>query len=216
MARQQRKIKNTLPAVFVFWEGESEQEYMKYMKNHFISKAAITVHAQKGVFPTADKAFKNNPKYKSISSEIDEIWLFFDTEIEMKEKWDEYFAIIKRLRKLNNHIRVRLLMTKACIEYFLLLHFKKTAPKIELPSDKEHIKMEVKRRFPSYEKGVKDTTWQIAELYKDAITNGKWSLQQCSEELPTLEETDERNRILFVGDMTFTTVHEALEFLESL
>lgn len=216
MARIQRKMKKTLPAIFVFWEGESEQEYIKYVKNHFQEKAAITVHSQKGVFHTADKAFTNNQKYKSVSSEIDEIWLFFDTEVELKDKWNEYYSIIRRLRKLNNHIRVRLLMTKACIEYFLLLHYKKTAPRIEMPSEKEQILEEVIKIIPAYAKGDRNSIWKIAEQYKQAIENGKWSLLQCKLELPSLEDMDERNRILFIGDMTFTTVHEALEFLESL
>lgn len=68
MARVHRKMKKTLPAMFVFWEGESEQEYIKYMKSHFRKKAAFTVHSHKGVFHTADKAFTNNQKYKSVSS----------------------------------------------------------------------------------------------------------------------------------------------------
>ncbi len=139
-----------------------------------------------------------------------------DTEVELKEKWNEYYSVIKRLRKLNRYIRIRLLMTKACIEYFLLLHYKKTAPRIELTSEKELILEEVTKIISTYEKGDRNSIWKIAKQYKEAIENGKWSLQQNKSELPTLEDTDERNRILFMGDMTFTTVHEALEFLEGL
>ncbi len=216
MARIQRKRKNILPAIFVFWEGESEQEYIKFMKNHFQDKAVITVHSQKGVFHTAMKAFTNNQKYKNVSSEIDEIWLFFDTEAEHRNKWEEYYTIIKWLRKLNKHIKIRLLMTKACIEYFLLLHYKRTAPRVELPYEKEQILGEVLKFVPVYEKGDKNSIWLIANEYKKAIEYGQWSLQQIRSELPTLDDTDERNRMLFIGDMTFTTVHEALLFLDAL
>ena len=41
-------------------------------------------------------------------------------------KWDERYRIIKKLRKLrkDQNIRVRLLMTSGCIEYWLMLHKK--------------------------------------------------------------------------------------------
>lgn len=34
--------------------------------------------------------------------------------------------------------------------------------------------------------------------------------------LPTLEDTDERNKWLYRSSLTFTTVHEAIIYLESL
>ncbi len=42
------------------------------------------------------------------------------------QKWNDRLAIIKKLRKLRKKqgIRVRLLMTSGCIEYWFMLHYK--------------------------------------------------------------------------------------------
>ena len=48
-----------------------------------------------------------------------------------------------------------------------------------------------------------------------AIENGRWTLERLKDEgLPENEE--QRNRWLYKGTHTFTTVHEALEWLLSL
>lgn len=54
-----RKInsRNRKPYIIIFWEGESEQVYMKYMRKKFHMSANLTVHRVKGVFHTAQKAF---------------------------------------------------------------------------------------------------------------------------------------------------------------
>ena len=47
-----------------------------------------------------------------------------------------------------------------------------------------------------------------------AIENGRWTLERLKDEgLPENEE--QRNRWLYKGTHTFTTVHEALEWLLS-
>ncbi|MDD2402886.1 MAG: hypothetical protein PHD60_11925 [Clostridia bacterium] len=53
--------------------------------------------------------------------------------------------------------------------------------------------------------------------YETAIVNGKWTLISLVDDgLPTLEDTDDRNCWLYQGTHTFTTVHEAIEFLRTL
>lgn len=81
MARKIKK-RSEKPVIFIFWEGESEEAYSKFLKNNFLSKANITIHNEKGLFDTANAAFRGNVKYRNAKEEIDEVWFFFDTEIE--------------------------------------------------------------------------------------------------------------------------------------
>ena len=210
-----RRIK---PLIYVFWEGESEQVYTKYLKFAFEDVAVIRFPSNSGLFVEAVNMFKNNPKYRNSAEVTDEIWFFFDTELEKAVHWGKSYKIIKKLRKLRKpRIRVRLLMTTACLEYWLLLHYERTAPAIASPADKERMKDLVKRKVPLYKKGDYDAICEIAKNYETAIVNGKWTLVSLVDDgLPTLEDTDDRNCWLYQGTHTFTTVQEAIEFLRTL
>lgn len=207
-----RRIK---PLIFVFWEGESEQAYTKYLKTAFEDVAVIRFPSNSGLFLEAKNMFKNNQKYRNNAEVTDEIWFFFDTELEKAAHWDRNYKIIKELRKLRkSQIKIRLLMTTACMEYWMLLHYERTAPAIVTPADKERIKERVKRHVPLYEKGDYNTTREIARNHDTAIENGKWTLISLEDDgLPSVEDSDDRNCWLFQGNHTFTTVHEAIEFL---
>lgn len=205
------------PLIIVFWEGESEEQYIKFMRQKFNKKANIIPYDKKGLFLTAKKAFGSKGKYSSIKKEVDEVWFIFDTEPDMRDKWNEFYREILRLRKMNSYIRVRLLMTKGCIEYFFLLHFEKTAQTIVTVSDKEKIMDRLILKYcNSYKKGDKDSIYLIAENYNKAIENGKWSLERIREDIGDIGESDIRDKNLFVAEQTFTTVHEAVQFLENI
>lgn len=110
----------------VFCEGESEQAYTEYLKKKFSDVAVIQYPKEPGLFDRAEDRFKKDPKYRDYTEVIDEVWFFFDVETKDVNKWDERYRIIKKLRKLrkDQNIRVRLLMTSSCIEYWLMLHKK--------------------------------------------------------------------------------------------
>lgn len=210
--------RNIKPLIYVFWEGESEQAYAKYLKSAFEDVAVILFPSNSGLFIEADNMFKNNPRYRNKAEVTDEIWFFFDTELEQAAHWEKNYKIIKKLRKLRKpQIKVRLLMTTACLEYWLLLHYERTAPAIASAADKELIKNRVKMHVPLYEKGDYFSMCQIANNYEVAIDNGKWTLATLMDDgLPCLEDTDIRNCWLYQGTHTFTTVHEGIEYLVSL
>lgn len=109
-----RKVK---PLIYVFWEGESEQAYTKYLKSTFEDVAVIRFPSS-GLFAEAANMFKNNTKYRNTAEVTDEIWFFFDTELEKASHWERNYKIIKNLRKLRKpgRIKIRLLMTTACME----------------------------------------------------------------------------------------------------
>ena len=217
MARASKNI-SVKKVIYVFWEGESEEAYSKYLKNTFDKNAVIKCHRESGTFVTAKSCYRNDKKFKSNLEEYDELWFFFDTEIEKGNQWDENMKCLKDIiasRPRRNPIKIRLLMTTGCIEYWFLLHFRKTAPQIVTAADKERVLEEVKKEQTNYRNGDYQSTSAIAEKYMTAIDNGRWTLERLKDEgLP--ENQEQRNKWLFKGTHTFTTVHEALEFLLSL
>ena len=212
-----RKFFPPKPLIYVFCEGESEQVYTAYLKETFHDVAVIKIPSELGLFSTAKAKFTKDAKFRDVVSEVDEIWFFFDVEKSDHPNWDKYQKIIQYLRKLrkNPGVRVRLLMTTACIEYWLLLHYKCVSPPISTVAHKESMLRQVRSEVPEYQKGDQTSTWKIAKHYKTALENAQSILYRLQQDgLPTLEDTDERNRWLFCSSFTFTTVHEAIQFLE--
>lgn len=121
---------------------------------------------------------------------------------------------ILRTRK-QNPIKIRLLMTTCCVEYWFLLHYKKQAPALASPADKEKMLKELQKFVPTYQKGNDAATAEIAENYPTAIENGQWTLELLKGDgMP--EGDKERDPWLYKGTHTFTTVHEAIEMLVQL
>jgi hypothetical protein len=108
-------------------------------------------------------------------------------------------------------------MTTGCIEYWFMLHYKMLAPPLETVEQKQKMISEIKKIEPTYEKGDVVSTNRIAENYPKAVTNARKTLQNLlSQGLPGLEEDDVRNRWLCTQCKTFSTVYEAIEYLENL
>lgn len=208
-----RKIK---PLIYIFCEGESEIEYAKFLKEKY-EDVAVIQKPVKGLFDTADKKFKKDVRYKNNVEVTDELWFFFDVDDGQTGSWDEIKKIISVLQKLRKkpNIRIRLLMTTGCVEYWFLLHYKKTCPSIRNVAEKENVMKMLLRECPGYIKGDSVTTRKIAEKMDKAIVNGDWVLEHI-EGLPTLEDGDVRNRWLYQSSLTFTTVQDAVKFLDSL
>jgi hypothetical protein len=214
-----RCIAKTRPLIYVFCEGASEVVYTEYLKKRF-SKVAVIEKPIHGLFAEADGKFKKEIRYRNYIDVTDEIWFFFDVEWDKTIEWNKIQATLKTLRNLRRKqkITIRLLMTTACIEYWLLLHFCTTNAPIQDKAAKGKIMDTLKQNYePAYEKGDKDSTHRIAEKYKTAIANGSWTLRQLeSLGLPLFEKEDVRNAWLYDCSYSFTTVHEAIEFLEAL
>ena len=214
-----RKTRKSKPHIYVFCEGESEQAYTDFLKEHFEDVAVIKKPKSTGLFEYAKQKFNNDATYKNNAEITDEIWFFYDVEKKDVNKIEARQKIVNELRKLRKrpNIRVRLLMTTACIEYWLMLHYKYFAPTIETEADKINMLKSVVAKEPTYEKGDKNSTAKIAERYKTANENAKKVLKNLlSDGLPCLEDTDERNIWLSKSSKTFSTVFEAIEYLENL
>lgn len=203
----------------VFCEGESEQAYIDFLKERFSDVAVIRYPKETGLFDNAENRFKKDPAYRDYKEEIDEVWFFFDVEMKDINKWDKRYRIIKWIRKFRKDtgIRVRLLMTTGCVEYWLMLHYKYYIPAIQTVAEKEKVIADIKMQEPLYEKGSKEITFKIAENYQRAMKNAKKTVNKLLEDgLPGMEDTDERNQWLCRKCLTFSNVYEAIEYLESL
>ena len=62
MARKTKNISRN-KYIIVFWEGESEEEYFKFLRQEFHEKANVKVHSRKGIFAMAKKAFSSKGEY---------------------------------------------------------------------------------------------------------------------------------------------------------
>lgn len=214
-----RKLKKSKVSICVFCEGESEQAYTDFLKNKFQDVAVFKRPSSTGLFDDADNRFKKDSKYRDYADVIDEIWFFFDVEEKDIDNWSKRLEIIKRLRRLRKkpQIRVRLLMTTGCIEYWLMLHYRLFAPPVLTVPEKEQMLRQVIKEEPTYKKGNYIATARIAQHYPTAVKNAGIVLQNLLKEgMPRLEDTDERNLWLCKNCRTFSTVQEAISFLESL
>ena len=78
-----RKFQPEKPLIYVFCEGESEQAYAKFLKEHFADVAVLKIPSKTGLFSKAKNDFDKEPKYRNYAEVTDEIWFFFDVEAEL-------------------------------------------------------------------------------------------------------------------------------------
>lgn len=220
MARQVRKSKKV---IYVFCEGESEQEYAKCLRAAFADVAALHILSpvSTGLFEDTKRKFDKEPRFRDNAEAIDEIWFFFDTEDGDADRWESRLKIMKRLRKLrkNPNIKVRLLMTSGCVEYWFQLHYESAAPALHTVADKDNVRHRIQQLVPGYEKGDPDTIGQIASRWPEAARRGEEVLARLVEEgMPPVgsKDSDERDAWLHRNEYTFTTVQEGIRLLESL
>ena len=93
--------------------------------------------------------------------------------------------IVKRLRSLRKkpNIKVRLLMTTGCIEYWLMLHYEMFVPSIQTVEEKRRIMAKLLTKVPDYEKGNLNATFKIAQNYPTAVRNAKKTVSNLLQSL---------------------------------
>ena len=60
-----RKFQPEKPLIYVFCEGESEQAYAKFLKEHFADVAVLKIPSKTGLFSKAKNDFDKEPKYRN-------------------------------------------------------------------------------------------------------------------------------------------------------
>ena len=205
--------------IYVFCEGESEEEYAGYLKDEFSN--AVVIKPQKGLFAEAEAYFRKDRNFKNNIDITDEVWFFFDVELSDRDKWDSWMKSVRflaNMAKTKRKIKIRFLMTTGCVEYWFLLHYEKQRPLIQTTAEKDRVEQQVRTHEPSYQKGDRESIRKIANYYKTAVSNGEWVISQLNnvDNIVLLSAEDERNKQLFQCGKTFTTVHEAIFFLSTL
>ena len=211
-----RRFKDSKPYIVVFCEGESEQAYTDFLKKEFKDVASFKRPSSTGLFEEADRRFEKDKSYRDYAEVTDEIWFFFDVETKDVPKWDSRMKIIRHLRSLRKdpNIKVRLLMTTGCIEYWLMLHYEMLTPSVQTTEEKKRIMDRLLAKVPEYEKGNAVVTAKIANNYPTAVKNAQKTMSNLlAEGLPGLGDSDERNRWLCQKCLTFSNVHEAINYL---
>ncbi len=215
-----RKFQPEKPLIYVFCEGRERASLCKIPERTFCRCRRAQNSLKNRTFSKAKNDFDKEPKYRNYAEVTDEIWFFFDVEADDCGKWDERWKIIETLRGLREkpNVHVRLLMTTACIEYWLMLHYKMMIPtSLTTVEDKERMRHQLIEIVPNYQKGDETAIRKIAAEYPKAVERGGRVLAALLDDgLPSLDDTDERNRWLCQCGKTFTTVQEAIVFLESL
>ena len=108
-------------------------------------------------------------------------------------------------------------MTTGCVEYWLLLHYEMCKPSIQTSAEKDDVETRLRAKMPSYKKGSAEATAKIAKDYPKAVNNARVTISDLQPEgLPSLVDSDERNRWLCRSGFTFSTVYEAIDFLTGL
>lgn len=216
MSRHTKPLK---PYIVVFCEGESEQVYVDFLKKEFARVAVIKRPKEKGLFEEADRKFRKSNSFRDNAEVTDEIWFLFDVEQKDATAWEKRLKIIKHLRLLKGRerIRVRLLMTTGCIEYWFLLHYEFLTPPIHTVADKQSVMKKLLSKKPNYQKGDAVTTEEIAKNYETAVKNAEVILETLLKDgMPCVEDTDDRNCWLCRKCVTFSTVFEGIEYLKNL
>lgn len=222
--------------IYAFYEGESEKQYLQQLKRRYDKVAVIKIVSKSGLFEEAVSQFEKNPSLRDYTNETDEIWFFFDTgDTDGNDKsWDFILPRINKLRKKKKKpgIRVRLLMTTGCLEYWLVLHFQKYRPSIQCKEERDRVETDLNQLCQktwnlAYEKGDPDITRRVFETgLETACENGAFylhALELKKDGLPPLEnpsepdarQLDERYQWLLSSRETFTTVQEAVAALRA-
>ena len=220
-----RPTKRSKSVILVFCEGESEQVYTDFLKKEFGDVAAIRRPASTGLFDEADNKFKKDKKYREDPFRVVNFLIEEDGIMRCPNGKKFYLQYRKNVKgnkyghqeKVYQWIKVRLLMTTGCIEYWLMLHYDMYAPSIQTVAEKQRVMDRLLAKEPNYRKGDAAVTAKIAQNYPTAVINARQTVSNLLQQgLPSLEDTDDRNRWLCQKCLTFSTVYEAIDFLTSL
>lgn len=108
-----RKIK---PLIYVFCEGESEIEYIKFLNEKY-SDTAVIQRPVKGLFSTADKKFKKDARYRNNAEVTDEIWFFFDVDDGQTGSWEQNKKIYPSIQNTAEKEHIIKMLMEQCPGY---------------------------------------------------------------------------------------------------
>ena len=222
--------------MFLRWKSPVEIPYVDdalltrwgYTSNEVILVCCIdgVQCIKKGFYSDIERDLKaQQSMLRRLWDQIGEIWLFFDVDQNtiMEGSEENWIKLDDAIRKINRmagrkSIRIRLLMTTGCIEYWFLLHFEQVQPPYKTgPEFKKYIENRLKRHIPDYRKSDEQLIRKLAEEgFDQGLINGRWTIESLEKKGAIThgsEESRKRDHELFTCGMAFTTVHEAVQSL---
>ena len=135
--RTASKQKETKPLFWVFCEGETEKEYINFLKSLYRVPIKIKIKiAKSNISDTYIKSFKG----KGFTHDKDRNFLMYDADVK---------DVVEKLKKSKN---TELLLSNPCIELWFLLHYQNQTASIKTKDCVRNLK----NMNPSYKKGTID------------------------------------------------------------
>ena len=190
--------------VLIVSEGRTELAYLSALIDRLGINARLIdmregdPHHPEGVLRSAEQRLK-----ASFPDEYGRAFCVFD-----QDQHESFQPTVQKIRAGSGPLGiVRAIPSVPCFEYWLLLHFEKTArlyPATEGVSSCREVERDLKRRMPGYSKGMEGArTWRrILSGLKDARKNSREILRQA--------ESDPD------GNSPYTHMHELVDYLETL
>ena len=211
----QMRFKHSRRYVYVYYEGEgSEKAYLEFLKSRFHD--AIIIKGKRGFYPNTEKDLKKpNSDLNKNWDTINEIWFFFDIDPDAMmdgriTSWKKLEDVIRKIGvSSRKKIKVRILMTTGCIEYWFLLHFERTQPAMDGQPFKEKVFSRLKTHVPQYTKAGTEIIRKFAdERMENAIVNAQRIMQSVVNDGHWASA--DLNRQLYTSGATFSTIFETL------
>ena len=137
MGRKKRvsRGKQMKPIFFVFCEGETELEYVRFLRSLY--RAPIQVIAKKGKSNISEDVIEHS-KREYVTTEKDKVFLMYDLDVD---------GMLEHLQTIPNTV---LLVSNPCVELWFLLHYQEQ--KTALSTDRCILLMQ--KVSKEYQKGI--------------------------------------------------------------
>lgn len=202
--RREQAERQARRRILIVSEGWTELAYLHELIDHLgINQALIDVregepHHPEGVLRSAERRLT-----ASSPDEYSKVFCVFD-----RDQHRSFRPTIRKIRSGSGPLGiVRAIPSVPCFEYWLLLHFRKTArpyPASEDVSPCREAERDLLRRMPEYSKGmVGAKNWR-------RILSGLEAARKRSGEILRQAESDPG------GNSPYTHMHELVDYLESL
>lgn len=170
MARRKTKSRKVRPVIFVFCEGETEEQFVHYLRSKY--KCPIEIRTKVSHTKVLKRGYISRNTEGRLNQVNDRVFLLYDLDRE---------GLYEGLSKLK---RADLISSNPCFELWLLLHYEDCNGQ---KSSEQCITL-LKRHIPDYEKGKKKVFdsrgAELSGRYSDAKERAK------SKSIPDNPSTD--------------------------
>lgn len=157
-SKRKSKGKKINPTFYVFCEGQTEEEYVKFLRS--VYRIPIEIDSKRSGNDIS-KRYINSYLRAKTQHKKDKIFLMYDLDVD---------GVLRKLRELNE----TLLVSNPCIELWFLLHYRDQRANIS----GANCKRALCKQCPDYEKGK--LTNNIKQKLIDDLTVAKQRSQQLN------------------------------------